>query len=176
MSPRRRKLAIIDPHHDLPLDLVKSIVVVAAMGVGVVLRMEDMPAKMAGVFFMFVSVLLLLIWGKGLDVRRDKREKALRARLGERPYAITGFIDYLVADAPVIEIRLEKPIAREEDAEVALTWLDDLRIKATIPPTPIGDGLVGGDDAKLIAFLDRWATPRAASIDEIALGQGDGFN
>lgn len=55
------------------LDITKVVIIVALMIVGIVLRFEPMPTKMAGAAFIFLSVLLLVIWGKRFDRRRARR-------------------------------------------------------------------------------------------------------
>jgi len=169
-DPRRAKLAIIDPHTDLPVDLAKSAVVVGLMIAGIVLRFEPMPTKMAGAAFIFVSVLLLVIWGKGLDRRRERRERALRAKLGDRPYPIRGYVDWLVADRPVTAVKLKRDIdhASLDSVTPGATWSDARTAIVAIPPKSLGNGLVGGDDAALVELLDRLA-PIADHVDEIEL-------
>jgi hypothetical protein len=165
---RRAKLAIVDPHPlDLPLDIAKVVVVVGAMAVGIMLRMRAMPQMMAGAAFMFISILLLVIWGKGLDRRRARRDRALRARVGDRPYPVYGYIDWLVADAPTTMIKLKEPLA-DRSIITNATWPDDVTAMVAIPPTMLGEGLLGGDSDALAALLDRLA-PVADRIARVEL-------
>jgi len=167
-DPRRAKLAIIDPHPlDLPIDIAKVVVVLGSMAVGIVLRARDMPKMMAGAAFMSISILLLVIWGKGLDLRRARRDRALRKRLGDRPYPIYGYVDWLVADKPTTMIKLKESLADRAVISDA-TWPDDLTAMVAIPPKSLGDGLSGGDTAALAALLDRLA-PVAERIARVEL-------
>ncbi|HEV7559461.1 MAG TPA: hypothetical protein VGO00_28490 [Kofleriaceae bacterium] len=167
-DPRRAKLAIVDPHPlDLPIDIAKVVVVLGTMAVGIVLRARAMPQMMAGAAFMFISILLLVIWGKGLDRRRARRDRALRQRLGDRPYPIYGYVDWLVADEPTTMIKLKEPLV-DRAIIPAATWPDELTAMVAIPPTTLGDGLAGGDTAGLAALLDRLA-PVADRIARVEL-------
>ena len=167
-DPRRAKLAVVDPHPlDLAVDIAKVVVVIGAMAVGIVLRARAKPQMLAGAAFMFISILLLVIWGKGLDRRRARRDRALRARLGDRPYPIYGFVDWLVADAPTTMIKLKEPLADRTVISDA-TWPDDLTAMVAIPPTMLGNGLSGGDTTALAALLDRLA-PVADRIARVEL-------
>jgi hypothetical protein len=167
-DPRRAKLAILDPHPlDPVVDIAKVVVVIGAMAVGIVLRARAMPQMMAGAAFMFISILLLVIWGKGLDRRRARRDHALRQRLGDRPYPVYGFVDWLVADSPTTMIKLKEPLA-DRSVISGATWPDDVTAMVAIPPTTIGEGLLAGDTAALAALLDRLA-PVADRIARVEL-------
>jgi len=167
-DPRRAKLAIVDPHPlDLPIDIAKVVVILGSMAVGIVLRAREMPKMMAGAAFMFISILLLVIWGKGLDRRKARRDRALRRRLGDRPYPIYGYVDWLVADKPTTMIKLKEPLADRAIVPGA-TWPDDVTAMVELPAKSLGSELSGGDTAALVSLLDRLA-PVAERIARVEL-------
>ena len=169
MTQRQAKLAIIDPHNDMPIDIAKSVVVVGLLVAGIIFRFRPMPDSMAGAAFIFLSVLLLVIWGKGLDRRRQRRDHALKAKLGQRPYPIWGYVDWLVGDAPTATLHFKDVIDRTKlDATWPPTWPDEQTAVVAIPPKTLGDGLHGGDSAALVMLLDR-LTPIADHITSIDL-------
>lgn len=160
----RAKLRVIDPHHDVLLDIVKLVVIVGLIVVGIVLRLRPMPARVAGAGPMILGVVLFVYWGKRATNRAVLRERALVATLGKRPFPIHGYSVWLAADVPVFEVAYAEPVDPKLAGEPGVTKVDDRTVRVELPPRTIAKDLKGGDPKELARFLDRWGT-NVASVD-----------
>jgi len=109
------------------------------------------------------------VWGKAASRRSRDREARLVAALGSRAFAITGYPMWLVADIPIVDVKLAAPGKLDQvlDTEAKVEQPDDRTIRIKLPPRRVGS-IRGGDPDRLRRLLDRW--PAELPIEALELG------
>ncbi|MDB4958769.1 MAG: hypothetical protein JWO36_6338 [Myxococcales bacterium] len=151
----RAKLRVIDPHRDLPLDLVKIGVIVALIVIGIIMRLSPMPARVAGAGPLMLGVVLLVVWGKQASRRAIVRERRLLAAHGLAGFPISGFREWLAAEGPLFEVRYARELDAKVLAQPEITKVDAHTVRVALPPRTFA-GVRGGDPDRLRKFLDTF--------------------
>ncbi|HVJ21781.1 MAG TPA: hypothetical protein VM686_40535 [Polyangiaceae bacterium] len=124
-----------------------------------------------------VTVALFFFHQRGQRMQRD-RETRLASALGETPYPVSGVIDWLCADEPILDVTLNAPLEpqlledalRALDGTAAVSWPEPTRARVVLSPRELRPArgkwpaVVGGDLALLRQVLTRVLDPVHAEL------------
>ena len=140
-----------------------------------------------------IGVPLLLIVTVALAIVHERRERTQRGRetrlagaLGETAYPVSGLIDWLCADEPLLDATLKEPIeprlledaVRALDANATVSWPEPTRARIALSPKELRPArgrwpaVFGGDLALLRQLLTRVLDPVHAELGIVRVELG----